>query len=355
MQAIKKSERLLYPDFLRIIAAFAVVLIHAISNFWYITKPQNSEWLYLEIADSLLRFSVPIFVMISGLFMLDPNRPKPLKDLYTKNIFKIFTAYVFWSCIYVVFNFFFSEIYDKYSGITLIKVLIKNIAYGGDYHLWYLPMLLGLYIATPIFRKIVENKNLLQYFLLLWFVFTLCVNFCKGLQPLEKISNLFAIFKFPIALEYSGYYCLGYYLHNLKISKKQTYLSYILGALSLIVINFLTIYFSANQNIGIITFFDYLSPFTAFYTIGIFIFFKNIFEKKTFSQKTANFITKASKYTFGSYLSHLLLNRLYFKLFSQTGIPIILDTFLASIVVFIISMALSAAINKIPFLNKYIV
>lgn len=355
MQTIKKSERLLYPDFLRIIAAFAVVFIHAISNFWSTTKPQTSEWLFLEIADSLLRFSVPIFVMISGLFMLDPNHPKPLKDLFSKNIFRIFTAYVFWSWIYVAFKFFFTETYDKYSGIALIKAWVKNIAYGGDYHLWYLPMLLGLYIATPIFRKIVENKKLLQYFLLLWFVFTLCVNFGKGIQPLKKFSDLFAIFKFSVALEYSGYYCLGYYLHNLKLSKKQTYLLYILGALSLIVTNFLTIHFSANQNKGATAFFSYLSPFTAFYAIGIFVFFKNIFEKKFFSEKTSDLITKASKYTFGSYLSHLMFIRLYFKLFAKAGIPMILNVLLATIVAFIISISLSAVINKIPFLNKYIV
>lgn len=355
MQTIKRSERLLYPDFLRIIAAFAVVFIHTISNFWFTTKPQNSEWLYLEIGDSLLRFSVPIFVMISGLFMLDPNRSKSLKDLYTKNIFRIFTSYIFWSWIYVVFKFFFTETYDKYSGIALVKVWIRNLAYGGDYHLWYLPMLLGLYIATPIFRKITENKNLLQYFLLLWFVFTLCVNFGKSIEPLKAFSDLSKIFKFSVALEYSGYYCLGYYLHNLKLSKKQTHLLYILGALSLILTNFLTIHFSANQEKGMTVFFNYLSPFTAFYTIGIFVFFKNIFENHTFSEKTSNLITKVSKYTFGSYLSHLIFVRLFFKYLSPTGMPTICEAFLAAIAVFVISTAVSAVINKIPFLNKYIV
>ena len=79
-----QQPRILYFDYLRILAMFAVMLLHVASQFWYTTPTNTTEWQVCNIYDSLARFGVPIFVMISGALFLGKKRP--IKRIYQKNI-----------------------------------------------------------------------------------------------------------------------------------------------------------------------------------------------------------------------------------------------------------------------------
>lgn len=88
-------ERKQYCDYLRVFATFAVVVLHVSATNWYITDVNVMEWQAFNFYDSIVRWGVPIFVMISGSLFL--GRDVSLKKIYSKYILRMVVAFVFWS------------------------------------------------------------------------------------------------------------------------------------------------------------------------------------------------------------------------------------------------------------------
>ena len=156
---IKISQnRVVYLDVLRILATFAVITIHVCTQNWNRVPLNSYEWNVFNIYSSFSRWAVPIFVMISGALFLDNRRTINIKKLYTKNILRIITAFIFWSMLYAIIE---NVVFGK--NRVNIKLFIRSFIVG-HYHLWFLPMILGLYILTPILRKITSDKKTTEYF-----------------------------------------------------------------------------------------------------------------------------------------------------------------------------------------------
>lgn len=98
------------------------------------------EWQVLNIYDSIARFCVPVFLMISGVFFLDNDRNYTLEKLFSKNILRIVTAFIFWSTLYTILNIMSSETLS-------IKEIITEFI-NGHYHMWFLFTLVGLYLVV---------------------------------------------------------------------------------------------------------------------------------------------------------------------------------------------------------------
>lgn len=352
---MENNKRIVYPDILRILAIFGVINIHVVSQFWTNLPLKSMSWITLVIVDSLFRFSVPIFVMVSGMFMLSPKKERSFKELFSKNILRIAISFIFWTALYSLFSIMSHKFADNY----LTPDLSQQLYYFIDRkaHMWFLSMIIGLYLATPILRKIVSDKKTLEYSLIIWFIFVLCSNFLFLLPYIgEPIHNFLNNFKMSVALEYSGYYCLGYYLHNYDLKKKITGIIYSLGILSVLITAFLTVFMSLKADRTFSNFLDYLMPNTMFSSVALFLFVKNIYQNKTFSTRKQSIITNLSKYSFGIYLCHeLILQIASFFILKDFISHIFSKYILLLLITTILSFAVSAIINKIPFLNKYIV
>lgn len=60
------KKRICYIDLLRVIAIFAVIMIHVSAEHWY-TNNIDSNWLLNNFINTLVSgWSVPLFVAISG-------------------------------------------------------------------------------------------------------------------------------------------------------------------------------------------------------------------------------------------------------------------------------------------------
>ena len=94
------NSRKYYLDYLRVSATFAVMSLHIAADNWLNAGVRSFEWQVFNFYDSLVRFGVPVFVMISGALFLNPDKYIPVKKLYTKYIFRIAAAFVFWSFLY---------------------------------------------------------------------------------------------------------------------------------------------------------------------------------------------------------------------------------------------------------------
>ena len=164
MQTLNQSNRKDWLDFLRIIAMIAVVGIHVISQNFNRVSVTSGTWQLFNIVDSLVTWAVPLFVMISGALFLDPNRKVETKKIFTKSIPRLVVAYFAWSFIYAL-----------YVGGGAYEIFYNVIV--GHFHLWYIPMLIACYFATPLLRKITESKNATRYFGILLIVVTFVIPF----------------------------------------------------------------------------------------------------------------------------------------------------------------------------------
>ncbi|MBR3027382.1 MAG: acyltransferase family protein [Bacteroidales bacterium] len=73
-------NRVLYLDILRIMAIIAVVMLHVSAQRFYVSFP-SYEWEVRMFFNSMVRWGVPIFVMISGALFLDPQKKISLAKL----------------------------------------------------------------------------------------------------------------------------------------------------------------------------------------------------------------------------------------------------------------------------------
>ena len=89
------SQRVACYDVLRFAATFAVVALHLSAQHWADTDIYSTAWQAFNLYDSLVRWTVPVFVMISGVFFLAGTQS--LRQILRKNVLRIVTAFVFWT------------------------------------------------------------------------------------------------------------------------------------------------------------------------------------------------------------------------------------------------------------------
>ena len=212
----RNKSRVFYFDFLRFSACLMIVLLHVSAG--YLSSPVlSADFMLANLADSLSRAGVPFFVMISGALMLD-EAYSFTKEKQLRHIGKQAGFFLFWSFGYcVVFRILYPMLLHG-------EVDISNAVFyflKGHYHLWFLPMIIGLYLITPLLRLWVkrENKRYVEYFLLLGVVFSILLPQAKRLieQFCPEYGFAFVLtdqMNLQYSVGYVFYYVLGWYLHN---------------------------------------------------------------------------------------------------------------------------------------------
>ena len=92
MEKQRTGQRVVYADLLRIAAMVAVIELHVCGNNWQGEDIHSLDWHLLNVFDSLVRWCVPVFVMLSGMFFLDPGRNVTYRSIFTKKLLRVFTA-----------------------------------------------------------------------------------------------------------------------------------------------------------------------------------------------------------------------------------------------------------------------
>lgn len=349
------KKRVLYLDYMRVIAMFAVVVLHVSGLNWG-TEPVNSvNWQILNAFDGIVRFCVPVFIMISGALFLDPDKEINIKTLFSHNILRIVTSFALWTVIYAIICTLVEE-NNRIDG-SVVKYFLASIIYG-HYHMWFLYAIVGLYLITPFLRKITEDKTLTEYFIVLAIIFASFVKLFVLIPALDEVvSKVLDKTKLCFVLGYSCYYVLGYYIHKYELESKVKKIIYILGTFGIIITIVGNAYLSLKTMEPVEVFYDYMMPNVLFASIMVFVFIKDKFSKCDISSDNSKtqFIVKVSQLTFGMYLVHDLFLMLYRALgFTTTVFSPLIVVPLLSIVVFGLSYLVSLIISKIPVLRKYI-
>ena len=352
-------ERKEYIDYLRAFATFAVIVLHVAAENWYTTSVYSLEWQTFNLYDSIVRWGVPIFTMISGALFL--KRDIPLKTIYLKYVLRIFIAFVFWSLIYIILM---AMTIDS-NGVSFQFVSPLITFLKGHYHMWYLLMISGLYICIPIFKKIVEDKNIMKYFLILSFVFTFVIpwlfdlvnDFISNYAILNIVSALnynIGVMNLNLVLGFSFYFVLGYYISTIEIKKDARKIIYILSVLGFLLTILLDSYIAIRTNAPSGKYYGNFSINVLFEVLGIFVWFRY---HKFDNQKLNRIMAKLSIYSFGVYLVHVLILEKINILFNVNTLSFFapISVLAISILIGLISLIISVILNHIPVIKKYCV
>lgn len=337
-------------DIARIVATLAVVMLHSSSRFVSYYNPQSVEFLFGNLFDGMSRLGVPLFLMISGSLILDENKNITLKSILSKNIKNLAIITVIWSIIYAaIFNVVMPLLNDQ--TVNVKSFLVKAVC--GHYHMWYLFMIIGLYMAVPFLRAFVrkENKKMVLFFILVSLCFeflTYMINaLCKLGIDLSIINKWLGIFELDFFGGYIAYFLAGWYITHIGIKQKWLrYFIFVLGAASLAFVILFTQYTgdykNVYQNIGLPVF---------IYAISVFLFINNL--KFKFKEKTVLILAKLSKLTFGVYIVHPIVLHVFISLIPNKVFVGIYIVFSFAVVVFV-SLIFSYIVSKIPVVKNIV-
>lgn len=349
--------RTAYFDILRVISMLAVIVIHVAAQGWYSISVHTLSWSALNLYDSIARFGPVIFIMVSGALLLDENKPVTIQGLHRKNIRKMIVIYFVWSAFYILGTPWIVPQETAFN--ELLAYLIS-----GKYHMWFLPMIVGLYLITPLLRKITADINAEKYFLALAFLFTILFPFIllimeeTGMDSAvySAVSGLNSSVCFSLAIGYSFYFVLGHYINRISINRRGEYTIYILGILGFLSTFVLSQTASSRADTPLQTYYEYTTLNVFFEALSVFTFAKCRLSRWLRGERVNAVIRKLSQYSFGVYLIHPF----FIDLLAEHGLYTLRFTAALSVpaitaVVFILSLISSAILNHIPIVKKYLV
>jgi len=343
----EKPQNLDWINSLRLIALLAVIALHvsAIPLGQYGHVDLNT-WLTADFYNALVRFGVPVFVMVTGALTL--HREYELGAFLKKRLSRVVAPFIFWSLVYVWYSWYIEILVFTGHWWADVKMVLHQLKYGASYHLWYVYMLIGLYFLIPVISIFVRNatKRQLEYFLAMWLI-TMLIT-----QPgLSRFNPQVDIHYFS---GYAGYLVLGHYLtFHVNYSRKLVISMWAMFFCLLVIITAGTYCMYKYTTLGTL-FYEPLDPPVVLLATSVFLLGR--FTKVSLPPIILKFKNFASAYNYGIYLSHALI--LYF-LDDPFGISFklcmpILSIPITALICFAISLLLVWVLSKLPVVGKWL-
>jgi surface polysaccharide O-acyltransferase-like enzyme len=342
-----KQQNITWINNLRLISMFAVVVLHTASPLIFQYKTvSKQDWLVGDVYNALVRFAVPVFVMITGALLL--HREYELSSFLKKRIGRLISPFLFWSLVYIAYQWYNGDIVFTNSLWWDIKLVLHQLQHGSFYHLWYVYLLIGLYLLIPVISKFVQHatEKELLYFLAVWFLTMLLSN-----SYLKKFDTAVDLHNFA---GYLGYLVLGHYLTYKSFAIKNiALLSFLTFLCCVTLIATGTYYMLVTKNELSIFFYEPIGPFVVVFSASAFLMAKHLSVK--LSPAIEKVFNNAGSFTLGIYLSHALILTV-FEIFeiNYTIFTPILSIPLIALSCFLLSWLLVYGLSKVPLL-KYVV
>lgn len=203
-------KRIAYIDLLRTIAIFLVVLCHATESVYslnldYISSISFCSKIFCFFTFTAGRLGVPIFLLITGYLLLDREyNTETVFIFYKKNWLPLYLCTLFWLAIYDIFLTFYHSC-DELNLLVFIKdiLFIHNVKMS---HVWYIPMILGIYPLLPFVSKALHafDKKTLRFPIIFYGFYTF------GYLLLNIVNHIYCP-QMPLSLQISVGFSGGYY------------------------------------------------------------------------------------------------------------------------------------------------
>lgn len=362
-------------DLLRVIACFMVVASHCSDPFLFTSE--RSDFVGGWMIGSIVRCSVPLFVMMSGALLLPTSLG--LTSFYAKRIKRLAIPLVFWSMalpflfyLYIrlaggtSFPFIDSSTYTFDAACRKSFTFFLNFNYDTT-PLWYLYMLIGLYFIIPILSAWIKNasRKEVRNVLLLWGA-TLFLPYIElaakelGFTGYPGNSLLFGMCDWNIygsfyyISGFVGYLLLGYYWRayppqwNWNKTLCVCIPAFLLGA----VITFFSLDLLKVHLPGQISFAWHFAIVHVFLlTFPIYIIVQKI------SIKPSETLSKVASATLGIYLCHFIFIHIGYDVFLQmlpAGTPAAILVLVNSMASFAVCYAFVSMLQRFKFTRRLV-
>ncbi len=316
-------------ELIRITMAFFVILDHAALESISLGFQETLHKSIVYTLYTYAHWAVPLFVMISGKFLLSLKQDTPSIHFYRSRMQKILVPLFFWTVVYAIWKGYLSSDFH-YTFELLKKAYIEPT--GGS--LWYLYMIIPLYFFAPFFSKLMRVCTLREQYILMIGCFGMSL-FLPTVVPF-----------FPLGfLGYLGFFFAGYIFSENNRIKTTT--------LIIIVLVCGTILTYATAYISFRYFKIARNPFTIVGSIAFFMLLLRIkIPEKVFFKKfsISQIINRLASLSFGIYLVHeIWLRWVYQYLFL---LPDSIRVISSACIVFILSAVTTYLLLRIPYLRR---
>lgn len=347
------SKRIEWLDFARMIAIIAVVLCHATEGVYslsldYISSISVRSKIFAFTVFTFGRIGVPLFLIISGYLLLDRTYDsQKIIKFWKNNWLHLLICTWIWFAIYDLFIILFNK--NTLNVWTIIEDMFffHEVNMG---HVWYMPMILGMYILLPfvsIALKHIDNKLLLfpvLVFSIFSFVFPL-VNIINNVVRSDvPLSNQFS-------LGYSGgayglYFIFGYMVKKETFKRIKTPIFLLITLLNFVLGVWLQIWSYANGVVYNMWYDCFLIMIVSVSLFEILSRLKNVYFYST--------VKAISYYSFPIYLIHNIIRQVIKTKINSIIIIPPLKVFLMWLITFVSALVIAYLINRIPRIGKFV-
>ncbi len=337
------NRRVCYLDFLRILAIFFVIILHAENPFLTnVSLYGSTSWYLCILQNEFNRIGVPLFFMISGYLLLNSDSTLDIASFYRKRFGKLLPPLLVWNLIYAVY--YAVQAGTAFRLVEFLKRLINN---GNAYHMWFVYTLLGIYLITPFLKRIVDASTFRQQQLLLLIILFPCT-----IRPfINTVTPAYLYLFDPLMEGYIGYFLLGYLLGTHSFSPKSRILIYLGGAAGFSFGVLGNVFTSGPEACPL--------PFNMGYSINhylcaaaVFVLVRSIFQRNQNRLcKLEKPLARISDLIFGVYWVHVLILDQVVKLASDR-ISIAATLAGESVLTILLSLFFAFVISHIPALRR---
>lgn len=362
-------KRIVFLDYLRVLACVMVMLVHACELYYFNAAgdfhvASRGDAIWTVAIDSACRAAVPLFVMASAYLLFPVTRPTG--EFFRRRLVRVAAPFAVWACVYTW----------RFDGSWLSMAFNFPMATGG--HLWFVPMLLGLYLLMPLLSPWAEraSEREIRGWLALW-LFTTTFPFLRGLWSAlygapsfgavpflygECPWNPFGAFQYVSG--YFGYLLLGFWFR--KFAPELNWRRTLAIALPLLVVGWAVIagffYFRIPDADGypvtrpyatavdLEMSWGFCSSGVALAVAGWFLILRKIAWAGAFYRRVIRPLAEAS---YGTYLLHILVlvalaDGVKPALPTGAAIPVL------AFATFVLSSSASLLLRAIPFVGRWI-
>ncbi len=357
------QQRDLFLDYVRVLSTVGVVAIHCDSVTASLTNYVGgiSWWLVLAI-HSVAICSVPLFAMISGALLARKHFVSFRYVLKKSNyfLFLLVTTYG----VYKAWEYY------QHGTVFNATAFLFDVLYVNVGHLYYLAIAACLYLCAPLVMWIARKQLLLTITIVLIAAATLYEHTSYLVFSLYNSTTIFFI-----GLPFLSYFCMGYLLSNIPVTRRQTLFSSVAFFGFAGIVTLLTAYNIKQAAVGNMTFWTpelgnfFWEPFTVpVLGLSIVAFYLLRSITMTFTTLDSNFINgvirRAAPLTLGVYLVHpliielsetylgLAMHHVTYSLFVYYVLKLIVVSVLSFCIVGVIRFAFQRFVLLLPIPNQ---
>lgn len=162
------NNKIVFVDWIRVIACFLVMLVHASENFYaadcsglagnmsMLANETNRFWVAFYDG-GLGRTCVPLFMMVSSFLLVPIGKGTSMGTFYRKRFRRILPPFVFFLLLYTFLPLLWGGM-ETWQSMSDLKTILFNFPSMGG-HLWFMYPLIGLYLIMPVMSPWLEQAS----------------------------------------------------------------------------------------------------------------------------------------------------------------------------------------------------